>query len=170
MVASAETSTAGRRAIPGASTNRKPPGYISGRYSDAVCGRIAACLLRRRPEDAGPLMGIAGTGAPGGIRTHDPRFRRPMLYPLSYGRTLRGWKPTRLIISRFAVCLPMSLKVSWKGDGVCAILSMRKPHLGLPANRPMSIAAGAAGLAVHYRSQEELWLSRRYVWESLGQT
>ena len=25
-------------------------------------------------------------GAPGGIRTHDPRFRRPMLYPLSYGR------------------------------------------------------------------------------------
>jgi hypothetical protein len=26
------------------------------------------------------------TGAPGGIRTHDPWFRRPMLYPLSYGR------------------------------------------------------------------------------------
>ena len=26
------------------------------------------------------------TGAPGRIRTRDPRFRRPMLYPLSYGR------------------------------------------------------------------------------------
>ena len=25
-------------------------------------------------------------GAPGRIRTRDPRFRRPMLYPLSYGR------------------------------------------------------------------------------------
>ena len=24
--------------------------------------------------------------APSGIRTHDPRFRRPMLYPLSYRR------------------------------------------------------------------------------------
>ena len=24
--------------------------------------------------------------APRGIRTHDPRFRRPMLYPLSYRR------------------------------------------------------------------------------------
>ncbi len=27
------------------------------------------------------------TGAPRGIRTHDHRFRRPMLYPLSYRRT-----------------------------------------------------------------------------------
>ncbi len=26
------------------------------------------------------------TGAPRGIRTHDPRFRRPMLCPLSYRR------------------------------------------------------------------------------------
>ena len=26
------------------------------------------------------------SGTPGGIRTPDPRFRRPMLYPLSYGR------------------------------------------------------------------------------------
>src|SRR5262249_49383311 len=28
----------------------------------------------------------SGTGAPGGIRTHDPWLRRPILYPLSYGR------------------------------------------------------------------------------------
>ena len=38
-----------------------------------------------------PLVGskrhIGGkSGAPGGIRTPDPRFRRPMLYPLSYRR------------------------------------------------------------------------------------
>ncbi len=29
-------------------------------------------------------------GAPRGIRTHDPRFRRPMLYPLSYRRMRHG--------------------------------------------------------------------------------
>jgi hypothetical protein len=28
-----------------------------------------------------------GKSAPRGIRTHDHRFRRPMLYPLSYRRT-----------------------------------------------------------------------------------
>ena len=31
-------------------------------------------------------FGFAGT--PGGIRTHDPWFRRPVLYPLSYRRTI----------------------------------------------------------------------------------
>src|SRR4029079_14212339 len=29
---------------------------------------------------------LESTGAPGGIRTHDPWLRRPILYPLSYGR------------------------------------------------------------------------------------
>ncbi len=29
-------------------------------------------------------------GAPGRIRTRDPRFRRPMLYPLSYWRATGG--------------------------------------------------------------------------------
>jgi hypothetical protein len=36
--------------------------------------------------DEGGKKAITLTGAPGGIRTHDPWFRRPMLYPLSYGR------------------------------------------------------------------------------------
>jgi hypothetical protein len=29
-----------------------------------------------------PSLAVEGT--PGGIRTHDPRFRKPVLYPLSY--------------------------------------------------------------------------------------
>ena len=36
------------------------------------------CLVRNRAKD----------GALGGIRTPDPRFRRPMLCPLSYERVL----------------------------------------------------------------------------------
>jgi hypothetical protein len=31
-----------------------------------------------------------GNGAPGGIRTPDPRSRNPLLYPLSYGRDVRS--------------------------------------------------------------------------------
>jgi hypothetical protein len=31
---------------------------------------------------------------PGAIRTRDPWFRRPMLYPLSY----RGWFPNRILV------------------------------------------------------------------------
>ncbi len=35
--------------------------------------------------------GIAGeNGAPGGTRTHDLQVRNLTLYPLSYGRTMRG--------------------------------------------------------------------------------
>src|SRR4029450_7152917 len=37
------------------------------------------------------------TGAPGGIRTHDPWLRRPILYPLSYGRVCRRDFITRRI-------------------------------------------------------------------------
>ena len=37
------------------------------------------------------------TGAPGGIRTHDPWFRRPMLYPLSYGRLRSNYNPSDLL-------------------------------------------------------------------------
>ena len=33
-----------------------------------------------------PLYVAMEAGTPGRIRTCDPRFRRPMLYPLSYGR------------------------------------------------------------------------------------
>ena len=41
----------------------------------------------RAMQHSGPRRDVVDAGAPGGIRTHDPRFRRPMLYPLSYGRT-----------------------------------------------------------------------------------
>ena len=33
-----------------------------------------------------PVLCGVESGRSGGIRTPDPRFRRPMLYPLSYGR------------------------------------------------------------------------------------
>ncbi len=41
------------------------------------CGRARQRRRRDRPR---------ARGAPGGIQTPDPRFRRPMLYSLSYGR------------------------------------------------------------------------------------
>jgi hypothetical protein len=37
------------------------------------------------------LVAKAEDGAPGGIQTPDPRFRRPMLYSLSYGRVVTLW-------------------------------------------------------------------------------
>jgi hypothetical protein len=45
-----------------------------------------------------PLLSKGSRGAPGRIRTCDARFRKPTLYPLSYGGgagRLRGAKPTR---------------------------------------------------------------------------
>ena len=48
----------------------------------------------------------SGDGAPGGIRTHDPRFRRPMLYPLSYGRGMEEAKlACKLIVARGRMAL-----------------------------------------------------------------
>ncbi len=70
-------------------------------------GREAALALEKQMvKGAGRLVVVEtkrdclvpnGTriGALGGIRTPDPRFRRPMLYPLSYERALER-KPLRL--------------------------------------------------------------------------
>ena len=47
----------------------------------------------KKPPIRLPVSGsflASKSGAPRGIRTHDPRFRRPMLYPLSYRRTSRA--------------------------------------------------------------------------------
>jgi hypothetical protein len=61
------------------------------------CGRI--CIGRRKINlstvFAGQNVGIKEVsdkkfGAPGGIRTPDPRSRNPLLYPLSYGRDVRS--------------------------------------------------------------------------------
>jgi hypothetical protein len=46
------------------------------------------CTIRRVP------------GAPGRIRTSDTRFRKPVLYPLSYGGGTRGVQTTRQTIDR----------------------------------------------------------------------
>ena len=39
----------------------------------------------------------SGIGGSGGTRTHDPRFRRPMLYPLSYAPTITRYPHTYAI-------------------------------------------------------------------------
>ena len=36
------------------------------------------------------LHSALGLGTPGGNRTHNPRLRRPVLYPLSYGRMVHS--------------------------------------------------------------------------------
>jgi hypothetical protein len=49
-----------------------------------VCGEV---FLRAKRYDGQPSREVrAKAGAPGWSRTSDPRLRRPMLYPLSYGR------------------------------------------------------------------------------------
>jgi hypothetical protein len=53
-------------------------------------GLVPGGDFRRKNGNENPLENVAiGCGvrsAPRGIRTHDPRFRRPMLCPLSYRR------------------------------------------------------------------------------------
>ena len=48
--------------------------------------------------------GVCKVGAAGGDRTHDPRLRRPILYPLSYSRcdgyTRVAWRQADHSISR----------------------------------------------------------------------
>ena len=55
-----------------ASNNRNPPG------ADVPADGVPSFILHG-----------GNFGAPGEIRTPNPRFRRPMLYPLSYGRNDR---------------------------------------------------------------------------------
>jgi hypothetical protein len=50
-----------------------------------VDGHPFQCLEQSIVTD-GTGMDLYWIGAPGGIQTPDPRFRRPMLYSLSYGR------------------------------------------------------------------------------------
>ena len=83
--------------------NRQPSHRWGGRIE--VLARSSPVDQRNRERPTPPRCGGTGThrqldplqgtiptfaaqssGPPGGIRTHDPRFRRPMLYPLSYGR------------------------------------------------------------------------------------
>ena len=64
----------------------------------ALQSSVVALLLRCRC--AAVMLPFNGT--PGAIRTRDTRLRRPVLYPLSYGRT---W---------FGRCLPLSAPVCRK--------------------------------------------------------
>src|SRR5262249_41629271 len=54
-----------------------PPGLQANRDTFLGCNCFPLLLL---------LRCYRKNGAPGGIRTHDPWLRRPILYPLSYGR------------------------------------------------------------------------------------
>ena len=68
--------------------------------------RSGDSLMFRRPGRRVPGRRLAYplntsldvAGAPGGIRTPDPQFRRLMLYPLSYRRTGRSWSVSWYII------------------------------------------------------------------------
>jgi hypothetical protein len=56
--------------------------------------RLLSTLLSTRSKNGigrrpGGLSGLVAVGAPGRIRTFDPRIRSPPLYPLSYGRDRR---------------------------------------------------------------------------------
>ena len=57
-----------------------------------LAGRVRRCLnlkLGRLPTTGREPL-YPGFGAPGGIRTHNPWVRSPVLYPLSYRRNLWG--------------------------------------------------------------------------------
>jgi hypothetical protein len=47
------------------------------------------------------VLDFVQSGTPGGTRTHDTRFRKPLLYPLSY----RGiwFRPTNIILNGAAI-------------------------------------------------------------------
>src|SRR6478752_3282439 len=47
---------------------------------------VLAAAVRRKPREIAPLPRPRMTSAPGRIRTCDTWLRRPLLYPLSYGR------------------------------------------------------------------------------------
>ncbi len=49
-------------------------------------------------------QGVGFSGAGGGGRTHNLRFRRPLLYPLSYARALQLWLPCVINYSIGALC------------------------------------------------------------------
>ena len=84
------------------------------------------------PETTRPL-GCYFSGAPGAIRTHDTRFRRAVLYPLSYegkSDTSRAWgaPAVRMYILQFVerqvyVCLV--IRRAAERDAVAAHLAQR---------------------------------------------
>ena len=47
---------------------------------------VLAAAERQKPREIAPLPRPRMTSAPGRIRTCDTWLRRPLLYPLSYGR------------------------------------------------------------------------------------
>lgn len=52
----------------------------------AAANRGGTLRLLGPARELNRLIQKGNIGAPGGIQTPDPRFRRPMLYSLSYGR------------------------------------------------------------------------------------
>lgn len=53
----------------------------------ATWDRFAGVHRAQKRHSKGRQKGTQKFGAPGGTRTLNLRFRRPLLYPLSYGRT-----------------------------------------------------------------------------------
>jgi hypothetical protein len=61
----------------------------ASRSADVANDPLTSLHLSRtsRCRESITSLGSKSIGAAGGIRTPDPRFRRPMLYPLSYSRS-----------------------------------------------------------------------------------
>jgi two-component system, NarL family, response regulator DevR len=75
-----------------ASTMAGAGGYVlkqlrGSELVDAICQVAAGTNLLDRARTARGVERLRAWGAPGMIRTCDARFRKPTLYPLSYG----GW-------------------------------------------------------------------------------
>ncbi len=57
---------------------------------EAGAQRTTVRMHAARNQQKRPLKGVCLVGAPGGIRTPNLLIRSQMLYPLSYGRSVRN--------------------------------------------------------------------------------
>ena len=60
------------------------------------------------------LNSSTSADTPGRIRTCDPRFRKPMLYPLSYGGAPSQYPEPRADVQAGRVPGPLSLGGAWR--------------------------------------------------------
>src|SRR5579859_845430 len=81
---------------------------VSGRWPNASSAKVSLTLgltfLRKSTMPLSSFFTVPdglACGAPGGIQTPDPRFRRPMLYSLSYGRVAGDFTKILELVSRW---------------------------------------------------------------------
>jgi hypothetical protein len=82
--------------------------WVSERVSNAKEAPISGCLSHERFT----------YGAPGENRTHDLRFRKPSLYPLSYRGTQEILRGSRRVVHRVWVEVRWNVFAGWPRLGV----------------------------------------------------